>query len=88
MLASKRNGTLYIGVTSNLPRRIAQHKAGQIEGFAKKHGVNMLVWFEPHATMESAITREKQMKKWNRVWKIRQIMRGNPEWQDLTDDIC
>ena len=63
MLASKRNGTLYIGVTSNLPRRIAQHKSGQVEGFSKKYGVNTLVWYEPHATMESAIIREKRMKK-------------------------
>ena len=87
MLASKRNGTLYIGVTSNLPRRIAQHKSGQVEGFSKKYGVNTLVWYEPHATMESAIIREKRMKKWNRAWKIRRIMRSNPAWRDLSDDI-
>ena len=87
MLASKRNGTLYIGVTSNLPRRIAQHKSGQVEGFSKKYGVNTLVWYEPHATMESAIIREKRMKKWNRAWKIRRIMRGNPAWRDLSEDI-
>lgn len=87
MLASRRNGTLYIGVTSNLPQRIAQHKSGQIPGFARKYGVNRLVWYEVHENMESAITREKQMKKWNRAWKIRQIMRGNPEWRDLTADI-
>ncbi len=87
MLASGRNGTLYIGVTSNLPRRVAQHREGQVEGFTKKYGVNRLVWYEPHATMESAIVREKRMKKWNRAWKIRQIMRGNPAWRDLTDDI-
>ena len=88
MLASGRNGTLYIGVTSNLPQRIAQHKAGQVKGFARKYGVNSLVWYEPHETMESAITREKQMKKWKRAWKIRQIMRGNPEWRDLTEEVC
>jgi putative endonuclease len=62
MLASGQNGTLYIGVTSNLAVRIAQHKAGKVEGFAKKYSVNKLVWYEPHETMESAITREKQMK--------------------------
>ncbi len=87
MLSSGRNGTLYIGVTSNLPRRIAQHKAGQVEGFSKRHGVKRLVWYEPHETMESAIIREKKMKKWNRAWKIRQIMRDNPEWKDLTAEI-
>ncbi len=87
ILASDRNGTLYIGVTSNLPRRLAQHKAGQVEGFSKRYGVARLVWYEPHETMESAIIREKQMKKWNRAWKIRQIMRGNPEWRDLSDEI-
>ena len=63
MLASRRNGTLYIGVTSNLPRRVAQHREGQVEGFSKKYGVNRLVWYEPHETMESAIVREKRMKK-------------------------
>lgn len=87
MLASRRNGTLYIGVTSNLPQRIAQHKAGQVKGFSKTYGVHQLVWYEPHESMESAIIREKQMKKWNRAWKIRQIMRGNPDWRDLSDDI-
>ncbi|MGE0612479.1 MAG: GIY-YIG nuclease family protein [Hyphomicrobiales bacterium] len=87
MLASCRNGTLYIGVTSNLPGRIGQHKAGRIQGFAKTYGVNTLVWYEPHETMESAITREKQLKKWNRAWKIRLIMRGNPEWRDLAAEI-
>lgn len=88
MLASRRNGTLYIGVTSNLPGRISQHKASVIEGFAKKYGVSQLVWYEPHETMESAITREKQLKKWNRAWKIRLIMRGNPEWRDLAAEIA
>jgi len=87
MLASRKNGTLYIGVTSNLPQRIAQHKVGDIPGFARKHGVTRLVWFEPHETMDNAITREKQMKKWNRAWKIREIMRSNPEWDDLSAEI-
>jgi putative endonuclease len=87
MLASKPNGTLYIGVTRNLPARIAQHQAGQVEGFSKRHGVTRLVWYEPHETMESAIIREKQMKKWNRGWKAREIARRNPQWKDLTAEI-
>jgi len=87
MLASRRNGTLYIGVTSDLAWRMAQHQAGQIEGFAKKYGVDRLVWYEPHPTMESAIIREKRLKKWNRAWKVRLIMRGNPEWRDLASEI-
>ena len=70
MLASRKNGTLYIGVTGNLPVRVAEHKAGAVDGFAKTYGVDRLVWFERHETMESAIVREKQMKKWNRAWKI------------------
>lgn len=80
--------TLYVGVTSNLLVRVAQHKAGEIDGFTKSHGVDQLVYYEPHETMESAITREKQIKKWNRAWKVRLIMRGNPEWSDLLDDMC
>ncbi|MDA7949667.1 MAG: GIY-YIG nuclease family protein [Hyphomicrobiaceae bacterium] len=87
MLASRKNGTLYIGVTSDLPRRVAQHKLGELEGFSKRYRVTRLVWYEVHPTMEGAIIREKQMKKWNRAWKIREIMRGNPEWRDLSDDI-
>ena len=87
MLASRTNGTLYIGVTSNLPSRIAQHKAGMFKGFAKQYGVNRLVWFEPHETMESAILREKRLKKWKRAWKIRLIREDNPEWRDLASEI-
>lgn len=87
MLASGPNGTLYIGVTSNLLRRVAQHKAGDIEGFSKRYGVHRLVWYEVHETMESAIVREKQMKKWNRAWKAREIARRNPQWKDLTAEI-
>ena len=88
ILASGPNGTLYIGVTSNLAARIAQHKAGEIEGFTKSYDVHRLVYFEGHETMDAAITREKQIKKWNRDWKVRLIMRGNPEWHDLYDDHC
>lgn len=87
MLASKPNGTLYIGVTSDLPSRIGQHKAGAIEGFAKKYGVNRLVWYELHEILESAIQREKQLKKWNRAWKAREIARRNPQWKDLNTAI-
>ena len=87
MLASGPNGTLYIGVTSDLPRRIWEHKTGAVPGFSKRYGVTRLVWYEFHETMESAITREKQMKKWNRAWKARQIARRNPQWKDLAAEI-
>jgi len=87
ILASKRNGTLYIGVTSNLVQRIWQHKQGLVEGFTNKYGVHTLVYYEQHETMQSAILREKQMKKWNREWKINLIEKMNPGWQDLWDSI-
>jgi putative endonuclease len=86
LIASKRNGTLYLGVTSNLSQRIAQHREGTFEGFAKQRGCRLLAWFEIHDTMEHAITREKQLKKWNRAWKLRLIEQGNPEWRDLATD--
>jgi len=88
MLASSKNGTLYIGVTSNLPQRIAQHREEQVEGFSKRYGVTRLVWYEPHETMENAIVREKQMKKWNRAWKVHEIGRLNPQWKDLGRELC
>ncbi len=87
MLASKRNGTLYIGVTSNLAKRIWEHKNKMVEGFSSKYDVVKLVHCEPFADAESAITREKQMKKWQRAWKIRLIEDTNPEWRDLYDEI-
>jgi putative endonuclease len=87
LLASHRNGTLYVGVTSNLLQRLHQHREGLIEGFTKDYGVRRLVWFEPHATMEHAITREKRIKKWNRAWKIRLIVEANPDWRDLAVDL-
>ncbi|MCF6237204.1 MAG: GIY-YIG nuclease family protein [Candidatus Marinimicrobia bacterium] len=87
ILASKRNGTLYAGVTSNLPQRIYQHKNNQVEGFTKKYNVKLLVYYEPHENAESAITREKQLKKWNRAWKLKLIEKENPHWQDLYDYI-
>jgi len=83
ILASKRNGTLYIGVTSELPKRIWEHKEGLVEGFTKKYNIEIVVYFEVHENIESAITREKQLKKWNRKWKLRLIEEKNPEWNDL-----
>ena len=87
ILASKRNGTLYIGVTSNLANRIEAHRAGAVEGFTKEYGVNLLVYFELHAEMYEAIQREKRLKKWNRAWKIRLIEETNPDWTDLSGQI-
>ena len=87
ILASNRNGTLYIGVTSNLIQRVWQHQEKQVEGFSKKYNVQKLVWFEQHENAESAIAREKQIKKWNRDWKIRLIEETNPYWNDLYPSI-
>jgi putative endonuclease len=87
ILASKRNGTVYIGVTSNLQQRIWQHKGGLIEGFTKRYGVHILVYYELHDSLIAAITREKQMKKWNRAWKLKLIEEKNPQWRDLSDEI-
>ncbi len=83
IMASKRNGTLYIGVTSNLIQRIHQHRSGDVSGFTAKYDVKLLVWFEQHATMEAAILREKQIKKWNRAWKLELIEKDNCDWHDL-----
>jgi putative endonuclease len=87
ILASKRNGTLYIGVTSNLQKRAWEHKNDLVEGFTRRYGVHRLVYFELHEDMISAIRREKQMKKWNRTWKLQLIERQNPRWNDLWQDI-
>ncbi|MXS82013.1 GIY-YIG nuclease family protein [Nitrosomonas oligotropha] len=83
ILASKRNGTLYIGVTSNLIRRVWEHKNDLADGFTKKYQVHQLVWYELHETMDSAISREKAMKNWKRAWKISRIETVNPDWKDL-----
>jgi putative endonuclease len=83
MLASNKNGTLYIGVTSNLVQRIWQHKHGLAQGFTEKYAVHILVYYEQHESMSEAILREKQLKKWNRTWKIRLIEENNPYWSDL-----
>jgi len=87
ILASAKNGTLYIGVTSNLIQRIWQHKNNQVKGFTEKYHVHMLVYYEQYQTMEAAISREKQLKKWNRAWKINLIEEGNPSWSDLWESI-
>jgi putative endonuclease len=83
ILASGRNATLYIGVTSNLPGRIWQHRNSVVEGFSERYGVHDLVWFELHDTMESAIMREKLLKRWHRQWKLNLIEQMNPYWNDL-----
>ncbi len=87
MLASQRNGTLYIGVTSDLVHRTWQHRNGVVDGFSSRHSVKMLVWYEMHPTMESAISREKALKKWNRAWKLKLIEERNPGWIDLWPEI-
>ena len=84
---NRDNGTLYLGVTSNLVQRIWQHKNDFVEGFTKRYGVHTLVWFEPHESMESAIAREKAIKEWKRVWKVELIEKCNPTWRDLYDEI-
>jgi putative endonuclease len=86
ILASKRDGVLYIGVTSALADRIAIHKQDLIDGFTKKYGVHLLVYYETHETMLDAIRRESQIKKWKRAWKVRIIQEMNPEWADLFDE--
>ena len=87
ILASRRNGTLYVGVTSDLIKRVWQHKNDLVEGFTKQYGVHVLVWYEPHETMESAIKREKAIKKWNRKWKLKLIEQSNPQWRDLYKEL-
>ncbi len=87
ILASARYGTLYIGVSSDLVKRAWEHREGITDGFTKKYSVKQLVWFEIHADAISAITREKQIKKWNRAWKIELIQEKNPQWRDLYEDI-
>jgi putative endonuclease len=87
ILASKRNGTLYVGVTSNLPARLEAHRSGIVEGFTKRYGVDVLVFYQLHEDMYTAIRREKRLKKWNRAWKLALIEEENPEWRDLSADI-
>ena len=87
ILASCRNGTLYIGVTSNVVQRIWQHRIDLVPGFTRRHRIHLLVWFELHDTMDAAITREKAIKEWKRAWKIRLIEDTNPYWHDLYPDL-
>jgi len=83
ILSSQRRGTLYVGVTSDLLKRLYEHKNGVVEGFTKRYGVHRLVYYEVAKDAEAALTRERQIKKWNRVWKLRLIEEHNPEWEDL-----
>ncbi len=87
ILASKRNGTLYIGVTSDLVKRIWEHRNNLVDGFTKRYNVHRLVWYELHESMESAIVREKRVKDWKRKWKLELIESRNPKWQDLHNAI-
>ncbi len=86
IVASQRNGTIYTGVTSNLTQRIYQHREGGLPGFTKLYGAKLLVWFEQHGSMASAISREKQIKAWRREWKLALIEADNPEWRDLAEN--
>ena len=87
ILASRRNGTIYVGMTDDLAKRTWQHKNELIRGFTKQYGVKSLVWYEPHESRETAFTRERQIKKWNRSWKLQLIEKENPRWRDLWDDL-
>lgn len=87
ILASGRNGTLYVGVTSDPVKRVWEHKNNFVPGFAERYGAHTLVWFEMHSTMNAAITREKAIKNWKRRWKLQLIEEMNPYWRDLYDDI-
>ena len=87
ILTSRRNGTLYIGVTNNLARRTYEHRENLVEGFTKKYGVHRLVYFEEHADIRAAIQREKNMKHWKRSWKIALIEEDNPDWLDLYETL-
>jgi putative endonuclease len=87
LLASRPRGTLYVGVTSDLIKRVAEHRAGLVEGFTKKYGVKTLVWYQLTESIESAIVREKQIKKWNRAWKVELIEKANAGWRDLYPEI-
>ena len=88
ILASKRNGTLYLGSTNNLARRIGQHRCRAVEGFSKRYGCELLVWYEAHDDLFAARRREYQMKEWRRAWKLREIEGMNPDWADLFDQIA
>ena len=86
-VASKRNGTLYIGMTDDLLKRAWQHRQSIVAGFTRDYGVKKLVWYEAHETRESALIRERRMKKWNRAWKLELIEKGNPDWHNLSEGL-
>ena len=88
MMASRRNGTIYLGVTTNLPKRVWEHRSGVADGFTRRYGCKHLVWYEAHDDLEAARRREKQMKEWKRVWKQREIEGPNPDWADLYEAIA
>lgn len=88
ILASERNGTLYVGVTTNLPKRVYEHRTSVVDGFTAKYNLKMLVYYEVHDSIEGAILREKMLKKWRRSWKLQLIEDHNPQWRDLYDDIA
>ena len=87
ILASRRAGALYVGVTADLAQRVWQHKSDFVKGFTSRYNIHSLVWYEAHDSMESAIAREKAIKKWRRQWKIELIVQNNPDWRDLYSDI-
>lgn len=87
IMASGRNGTIYIGSTSNLPKRVYEHREGLIDGFTRKYGCKLLVWYEGYDDIQEARATELRMKNWNRQWKLKRIERMNPDWRDLWDDI-
>jgi putative endonuclease len=87
ILASRRNGTLYIGMTDDLSRRVYQHRTGEIAGFTRRYGVKLLVWYDVSDTRSAAFARERQMKEWQRAWKIDLIQRSNPNWSDLYETL-
>lgn len=88
ILTDQPKGTLYIGVTSDLPARVWTHKQRSVPGFASRYGLDQLVWYEHHEDMESAILKEKRLKKWNRAWKLRLVQEANPTWRDLFEDLA
>jgi putative endonuclease len=88
ILTNRRFGTLYTGVTSDLIKRVCEHKSDLVEGFTKTHQTHLLVWFEPHGSIVEAITREKRIKKWHRDWKVNLIQSDNPQWNDLYEKIA
>lgn len=88
ILATRKDGPLYVGVTSNLPKRVFEHREHLVRGFTAKFNVDRLVWFEPHGSAEAAIAREKRIKRWRRAWKVELIEKDNPEWRDLYEEIA